>query len=80
MGLASHIGADKRRQAQRGRPLPDETLERKFADEQISALLVAANLAEGDGARAVTVRLLHTANRRVPLTRRLGRQVLKGLL
>ena len=35
--------------------LADEALERKLADEQLRGLLVAADLAERDGARAVAV-------------------------
>ena len=38
--------------------LADEALERKLADEQVRGLLVAADLAEGDGARAC---LLYTS-------------------
>ena len=41
--------------------LADEALERELADEQVRGLLVAADLAEGDGARAVAVGLLDTS-------------------
>ena len=41
--------------------LADEALEGELADEELSALLVSADLAEGDGARAVAVGLLHAA-------------------
>jgi hypothetical protein len=39
----------------------DEALERELADEELGGLLVATNLAEGDGARAETMGLLDTA-------------------
>ena len=38
--------------------LPDQTLERQLADQQLRGLLVLANLTQGDGTRAVSVRLL----------------------
>ena len=41
--------------------LADEALEGQLADEQLRALLVAADLAEGDGARAVAVGLSDSA-------------------
>ena len=40
--------------------LTNETLEGELADEQLGRLLVATNLAQGDGTRAEAVRLLHT--------------------
>ena len=56
--------------------LADEALERELADEQLRRLLVAADLAQGDGARAVAVRLLDAARRRRALARGLGRELL----
>ena len=44
--------------------LADEALERELADEQVRRLLVLADLAQGDGARAVAVRLLDPARGR----------------
>jgi hypothetical protein len=48
--------------------LADKTLERSLADEQVSGFLVLADLAKGDGSRAVTVGLLHTTSRGGGLT------------
>ena len=42
--------------------LPNETLEGELADEELGGLLVAADLAKSDGARAVLVGLLDSAN------------------
>ena len=44
--------------------LTHQTLERELADEQLSGLLVAADLTESDGARSVAVGLLHAASGR----------------
>ena len=41
--------------------LADKTLERQLPDEELSALLVAPDLTESDGARSVTMGLLHTS-------------------
>ena len=41
------------------RDLADEALEGELADEELSALLVSADLAEGDGSWAISVGLLH---------------------
>ena len=41
--------------------LADEALERQLADQQLSGLLVLADLAEGDGARAVSAWLFDAA-------------------
>ena len=41
--------------------LPDESLEGKLPDEKLSRLLVAADLAQGHGARPEAVGLLHTS-------------------
>ena len=54
------------------RDLPDEPLERQLADEQLRGLLVPADLAEGDGSRAVSVRLLDSSGRRGGLPGCLG--------
>ena len=43
------------------RDLADEALERQLADEQLGRLLVLADLAQRDRARAVAVRLLDAA-------------------
>jgi len=43
------------------RNLTDQSLEGKLADEQIGGLLVATNLAEGDGTRAVAMGLFDTS-------------------
>ena len=40
--------------------LTDEPLERKLADEELSALLVTTDLTESDGSRPVPVGLLHS--------------------
>jgi len=44
--------------------LTNQTLEREFADEEFSALLVLADLTESDGSRPETVRFLHSAGGR----------------
>jgi hypothetical protein len=41
--------------------LTDKTLERQLADEELSRLLVATDLTEGDGSGLVAVGLLDTA-------------------
>ena len=55
--------------------LADQALERELADQELRRLLVAADLAERDGSRAVAVRLLHAARRRRRLARGLGREL-----
>ena len=45
--------------------LTNETLEGELADEELGGLLVATNLAQGDGTRAEAVRLLHTTRGRL---------------
>uniref|UniRef100_A0A8R7PIE1 Uncharacterized protein n=1 Tax=Triticum urartu TaxID=4572 RepID=A0A8R7PIE1_TRIUA len=62
------------------RDLPHQPLEGELADEQLRALLVLADLAQRDGSRAETVRLLHAAGGRGGLARRLGRQLLSRRL
>ena len=60
--------------------LADETLERELADQELGRLLVATDLTERDGTRAVTVRLLDAAGGRGGLARRLGGELLaRGL-
>jgi len=43
--------------------LTNETLEGELADQELSGLLVATNLAQGDGTRAEAMGLLHTTSR-----------------
>ena len=45
--------------------LTNETLEGELADEQLGGLLVATNLAEGDGTRPEAMGLLHATSRRL---------------
>ena len=60
--------------------LADEALERELADEKLGRLLVPADLAERDGARAVPVRLLDAARGRRRLAGGLGGELLaRGL-
>ena len=58
--------------------LTDQALERELADEQLRRFLVAADLAQGDGAGPVAVGLLHATGRRRGLTGGLGGQLLAG--
>jgi len=60
--------------------LAHETLERELADQELGGLLVAADLAESHGSRAVAVRLLHAAGGRRGLARSLGGELLTGRL
>jgi hypothetical protein len=46
--------------------LTNKTLEGKLADEKLSWLLIATNLAEGNSSRAETMRLLYTTSDRLP--------------
>ena len=55
-----------------------EALEGLAPEEQLGALLVLADLAERDGARAVAVGLLDTAGGQGRLARGLGRDCLRG--
>ena len=58
----------------------DQAMERELADEELGRLLVLADLAEGDGARAVAVRLLDAAGGRGRLAGGLGGELLaRGL-
>ena len=60
--------------------LAHKALERELADQQLSGLLVLADLAQGDGAGPVAVRLLDAACGRGGLARRLGGELLaRGL-
>ena len=61
-----------------GSDFTDESLEGELADEQLGRLLVAADLAERDGARAVAVGLLDAAGRRRRLAGGLGGELLAG--
>ena len=56
--------------------LPNQSLERELADEELGALLVAADLAKRDGTRAVPVRLLDSTGRRRALSGGLGGELL----
>ena len=60
------------------RDLADEALEGELADEELRRLLVAADLAERDGAGAVAVGLLHTSGGGGGLARCLGGELLAG--
>jgi len=62
------------------RDLADEALEGELADEQLSRLLVAADLAERHGARAVAVGLLDAAGGGGRLAGSLGGELLAGRL
>lgn len=53
----------------------DETLEGKLPDKELRGLLVATDHTESDGARAVAVRLLHTAGGRGGLGGGLGNEL-----
>jgi hypothetical protein len=56
----------------------DEALEGELADEELGGLLVAADLTESDGTRAVAVGLLHAAGGRGGLACSLGGELLTG--
>ena len=60
--------------------LANQALERELADQELGGLLVPADLAEGDGARAVAVGLLDAAGGRGGLASRLGGELLAGSL
>jgi len=60
--------------------LADQTLEGQLADEQLSRLLVATDLTQGDGTRAVTMGLLDAAGGGGRLAGSLGGQLLSGRL
>ncbi len=58
--------------------LADEPLEGELPDEELSALLVPADLAEGDSAGPVPVGLLHAARSGGGLSGSLGGELLTG--
>ena len=58
--------------------LADKALEGQLADEELGGLLVSADLAEGDGSRAVSVRLLDSSGCRRALSGGLGGELLAG--
>ena len=60
--------------------LADQPLEGELPDEELSTLLVPADLAKGDGSGPVPVGLLHSASGRGGLARRLGGELLPGSL
>jgi len=60
--------------------LPDETLEREFADKKLRRLLVPSDFSEGDGAWPVAMRFLDTSGRRSALPGSFGGQLLPGSL
>ena len=49
---------------------PDETLEGKLADQELSRLLVTTDFTKGDGTGAITMGLLDTSRSRVRLASR----------
>ena len=58
--------------------LPDKTLERQLADEQLSGLLVPPDLTESNGSRPVSVGLLDSTSGRGRFTGSLGGELLPG--
>ena len=54
----------------------DQTLERQLADQELRALLVAADFTQSDGSRTVTVRFLDTAGGGCALASSLGGKLL----
>ena len=60
------------------RDLADKALERELPDQKVGGLLVATDLAEGDGTRAVAVGLLDTSGGGGGLARCLGGELLAG--
>jgi histone H3 len=58
--------------------LTNKALERQLADEELSGLLVAADLTESDGARSVSVGLLDTTSGGGALAGGLGGELLAG--
>ena len=60
--------------------LADEALERTLPNEKVGRLLILADLAERNGARAVAVRLLHATTRGPRLAGCLGGKLLAGRL
>ena len=60
------------------RNFSNQSLEGKFADQELGRLLVATDLTKSDRSRAVSVRLLDSSGRRRRLSGSLGRQLLSG--
>ena len=60
--------------------LPAPAKQTHLADEELSGLLVLADLAEGDGSRAVPMRLLDSTCGRGALSGSLGGELLTGSL
>ena len=60
------------------RDLADETLERELPDQKVGGLLVATDLAEGDGTGAVAMGLLHASGGGGRLARCLCGELLAG--
>ena len=58
--------------------LTDEALEGKLADKKFGALLIAADLSEGDSTGSVSMRFLHSSRGRGTLSGCFGRQLLSG--
>ena len=58
--------------------LTNETLEGELADQQVSGLLVATDLAKGNGSRTVTMGLLDTSSGRCRFASGLGGELLAG--
>jgi histone H3 len=58
--------------------LTDKTLEGELADQELGRFLVPTDLTEGDGSRAVTVRLLDTTGGGRGLAGGLGSELLAG--
>jgi hypothetical protein len=60
--------------------LTDQSLERKFADQQLGGFLVSSNLTESDGSWLVSVGLLDTTSRWRGFASGLGSKLLSGCL
>ena len=56
--------------------LANQALEGQLPDQQLGGLLVSADLTQGHGAGAITVRLLDASSRRGRLARSLGSKLL----
>ena len=60
--------------------LTDQALEGKLSDKEVGALLVATDLAKGDGSGSVSVGLLDSSGGRCGFTGGLGSELLAGSL
>ena len=60
--------------------LANQALEGQLPDQQLGGLLVPADLSQGHGAGAITMRLLDASGRRGRLARSLGGQLLSRSL